>query len=316
MGKWLDQLIWDFASRMPLDSPFSLPGFVNGIIIVILVGLVCGSVGGLVVGNRMAFFSDALAHCAFAGVAFALLIALGIGARGREFMDWIVVIMIVFGVIVGMLIAYVRERTLLANDTVIGVFFAGAIGLGAMMNRAVQGRGFFTLEQFIFGSPLTTTGGDIVAMFALVAVTVLFLFVFYNKLVFTSFNESLARSRQISTRLCQYAFIALLGVIINLCLWTVGALLVNALLIVPAAAASNISRNMRQLFWLSIGLCITAGLSGIWASWELNARASLDVGPGGTIVVVSVLIFALTLLLGPIFGRRVIAPVILPSTKA
>src|SRR5688572_11745825 len=130
MAEWFDQLIRSISDLAPLGSAWSLPGFVNGVIVVTLVGLVCGAVGGLVVGNRMAFFSDALAHCAFAGVALALLIGLGLGARGQEFKDLIVYIMIAFGVIIGLLIAYVREKTFLASDTVIGVFFAGSIGLG------------------------------------------------------------------------------------------------------------------------------------------------------------------------------------------
>src|SRR5437870_5365804 len=87
---------------------------------IILVSFVCGSVGSLVIGNRMSFFSDALAHCAFAGVALGILLAIWSGvaisaldsAQTRHF---ITLVMIGFGIVVGVCIAFVREKTLLSN---------------------------------------------------------------------------------------------------------------------------------------------------------------------------------------------------------
>src|SRR5262245_7150934 len=190
-------------------------------------------VGSIVVGNRLAFFSDALAHCAFAGVAFALMIFLFAvhGFPPGVIKEWTRVIMVAFGVVVGLGIAWVQEKTSLANDTVIGVFFAGAIGLGAVFMKAVSRRSnAFNLENFLFGSPMEATAGDILLLAALAVVTLAFMTWHYNSLVFTSFNSSLARSRQVPIRLSNYLFIALLGVIVNLCLSIVGALLINALL--------------------------------------------------------------------------------------
>src|SRR5262249_43525958 len=133
LSEWLDRGIDAFTRLFPPLTFFSLPWNVRGTLAVLLVSLVCGAVGSLVVGNRMAFFSDALAHCAFAGVALGFLLALGFGAHDpAAFSHWVTPVMVAFGVVVGLSIAYVRERTSLANDTVIGVFFAGAIGLGAV----------------------------------------------------------------------------------------------------------------------------------------------------------------------------------------
>src|SRR5947209_16433180 len=89
---------------------------VNGLLAVLLVSLICGAIGSLVVGNRMAFFSDALAHTAFAGVALGLLLGLATGAMGGQFTLWITLVMVAFGVVVGLLIALVREKTGQAND--------------------------------------------------------------------------------------------------------------------------------------------------------------------------------------------------------
>jgi zinc transport system permease protein len=302
-----------FARLWPEYSWPSFPMNVRAALAILMVALVCGAVSSLVVGNRMAFFSDALAHCAFAGVALGFLVALATGLAGGDYKgykDWITLIMIVFGILVGLGIAWVREKTALASDTVIGVFFAGAIGLGAMFMKAISRRGTFSPENFLFGDPTTVSSQDLVYLMGLVLVTLLFLWFFYNSLVFASFNVSLARSRQVRIRLCNYLFIALLGILVNLCLQIVGALLINALLIVPAATAANLSRNMRQLFWFSIVLCLAVGLGGQWLSWEISipdpaSAHPIEFGVSGTIVVLSVLMFFLSMAVGPwLLGRR------------
>jgi zinc transport system permease protein len=271
---------------------------------ILLVGLVCGATGSLVVGNRMSFFSDALAHCAFAGVAIGLLIAMILRTPDGDFKEWILLIMVGFGVIVGLGIAWVKERTALASDTVIGVFFAGAIGLGAVVISAVRGRKGFQLEQFLFGAPLEVRGRELCMLFGLLVITVLVLCWLYNPMVFTSFNASLARSRRVRIRLCNYLFIALLGIIVNLCLQIVGALIINALLIVPAATAANLSRNLRQMFWWSVGLCIGEGVVGQLLNWEINNATGAHFGLSGTIVVLSVMLFFVSMAVGPALKSR------------
>lgn len=306
----LQELITSFSASREPYSFFWLQANVNGMIAIILVALICGMVGSLVVGNRMAFFSDALAHCAFAGVSLGLLIALFCRIPVRDFHDWIQAIMVMFGIAVGLGIAWVREKTSLANDTVIGVFFAGAIGLGALVMKGVAGRSSagFTLENFLFGNPLEATAADLVKLTLLMLVTLAFLVWSYNSLVFTSFNSSLARSRQVPIRLSNYLFIALLGIIVNLCLSIVGALLINALLIVPAATAANLGRNMRQLFWWSVLLCAVLGISGHILSWEIRipdpgSRDPIQFGISGIIVVLSVIAFFISMIVGPYLKR-------------
>src|SRR5262249_33606136 len=161
--------------------------------------------------------------------------------------EWIIAVMVAFGILVGVAIAYVRETTNLANDTVIGVFFAGAIGFGAMLFKALAARRFVNPDAFLFGDPLLVSKWDTIVLFGLAFLTGGVLTWIYNRLVFTSFNQSLARSRQIPVRYCNYVFIVLLALIVNLSVTTVGALLINALLVVPAATANNLARNMRQL---------------------------------------------------------------------
>jgi zinc transport system permease protein len=283
------------------DSFFALHNNVRATLAIIVLSFVCGSLGSLVVGNRMAFFSDALAHIAFAGVAFGLLVALMAGAQSENFRHWITLIMVVFGVTVGLLIAWVQDKSGLPNDTVIGVFFAGALGLGAIFVRTIRGRQLFNLESFLFGDLLQLKTEDLLWLVILALLVLLFLLWFYNALVLASFNPSLARARRLPGRLARYVFVALLGLTVNLCQASVGVLLINGLLIVPAATASNVAGNMRQMFWMSVGLSLTCGLLGEWISWELRvsdpfgSREPLTFGLGGVILVLCVCVFFVSL---------------------
>src|SRR5262249_21514483 len=152
---WIENLVIGFNQWWPDGTFFSFEINVYSALSIFLVALICGAVGSLIVANRMAFFSDALAHCSFAGAAFGLLLGLILGASDESFKQWIMVIMIAFGIVVGLLIAFVQEKSGLPSDTVIGVFFAGAIGLGAIFVKTVGSRKYFNLEAFLFGDPLT-----------------------------------------------------------------------------------------------------------------------------------------------------------------
>jgi zinc transport system permease protein len=309
---WLDRLIVSFCDLFGGNGFFSFPFLVRGLLAVVIVSLICGAIGSLVVGNRMAFFRDALAHCAFAGIALGFLSAYFFGVLGRmeNFYDWALPIMIGFGVLVGLAIAYLRETTSLGSDTVIGVFFAGAMGFGAMLLQGISrvGLRYLSPEEFLFGAVNNVRAEDLKLLFFLGALTALVLAVLYNDLLFTSFNPSLARTRRVRVRLCSYLFIALLAVIINICLLTVGALLINALLVVPAAAAANLCRNLRQMFWATVGLCLAAGAGGHLLAFHVRvpiagAGKTIEFGSGGTIVVLCVLAFFLSLPLRRVLTR-------------
>ena len=303
---WLENAIDAITRQFPPGTFLSMSFNVRGLLAVILVSLVCGAVGSLVVGNRMAFFSDCLAHSAFTGVALGFLIGLGFHIpRGNSFYVWAIpLIMVGFGVCVGLGISFVRDRTGLASDTVIGVFFAGAIGFGAVFFKSLSRLGYFNLEAFLFGDPVYASEAELVLLLLLSVATIAVLLWMYNRLVFTSFNPSLARSRNIPVRLCNYLFIALLALIVNLCLFTVGTLLINAMLIVPAATASNFSRNMRQMFWMTTLLSLFVSIVGHVLSWEVGIRLNFEVGIAGTIVVLSVVLFFVSMVLGPVVRGR------------
>jgi zinc transport system permease protein len=303
---WLARLITRFTELWPEGSFFYYHFNVQALLALVLVSLSCGAVGSLVVGSRMAFFSDALAHCAFAGVSvgFVFCEVLFTSVNRNNFWQWVTPIMVAFGMLVGYGIAFVRLRTGLASDTVIGVFFSGAIGLAAVLRNLMKSRDLFSLEDFLFGNPLLVSASDLVYLGLLVLLTFFVLAALYNPLLLTGFNSSLALSRRTPVALSHYLFVILLALIVNLCLRYVGALLINALLIVPAATAINCSRNLRQLFHCTWILCLFVSLSGLSIYWVAERQARISLGISGTIILLSVFLFIGSLLVGPWLRRR------------
>ena len=291
---WLDHVLGRLADAFGVSTFTLYP-----VLAVVLLGLTCGLVGSLVVGNRMAFFSDAMAHTAFAGVAVSLLtVVLLSGARSREamtpYVPYVPFGAAAFGIAVGLGIAAVRDRSGLTNDTVIGVFFALAVGVGAMLMPPLSRVAPFSQEQFLFGGLSSVGAADLMALAGLLVVTLVVVWRRSNALSLASFNPSLARSRGLPVKADGYLFIALLAVVVNLAVSTVGALLINALLVVPAAAAANLGRNLRQVFWLTLVGSVGSGLVGLLVSQTLQLRLVGErhsFGPSGTTVVVCVLWF-------------------------
>jgi zinc transport system permease protein len=300
----IDRWIRSIAESAPPDTFFNWEWNIYALIALFFVALICGSTGSLVVGARMAFFSDALAHSAFAGVSIGfVLVTTFLAADDRSFWTSVTPVMLAFGMMVGFGIAWAREKTGLASDTIIGVFFAGSTGLAAMVQQVNQERKLFALEQFLFGNPLGVGSGDLVSLAVLALITGGMLMLLYNPLLLGGFNPSLARSRRLPHRLASYAFIVLLALVVNLTVRTVGVLLINALLVVPAAAAINLGRDLREVFWLSVGLCLVSSLGGLFLCWEVETRLNVRLGIPGTIVLLSVALFALSAVIGPYLKR-------------
>jgi zinc transport system permease protein len=298
-AEWLDQAI-DVIRTLPVwpdESFLTHHNNLRGLLATLVVCFICGAMGSLVVGNRMAFFSDALAHCAFAGVGLGLLICILADTPDHLVRQQITLIMVGFGITIGLLIAFVRDQTGLASDTVIGVFYAGSIGLGAVITSMAKRRRFFSIEDFIFGNPTSVQSWEVVLLIGLAIGTAIFLAVMYNWLVLASASPSLALSRQVPVRLCRYLFIVLLALMVNLSQQITGTLLINGLLIVPAAAAANLANNLRQMFWYSIAIALFVGFAGDVLSWEISVRY-VSIGISGTIIVLSVTVFVMSILLG------------------
>src|SRR4051812_39038849 len=162
---WLDRLLFWVSQQMPAGTQFGSINSLRAFVALLLACLACGAVGSLVVGGRMAFFSDALAHGSFASVSigYVIFITMVVHQPGDEqgFWEWVTPVMVGFGMLFGYGIAAVRQRTGLSSDTVIGVFFASSQGLAATLRNVLQSRRLFSMEVFLFGDPLLARAQDV-----------------------------------------------------------------------------------------------------------------------------------------------------------
>lgn len=275
--------------------------YFNAYCAIALTCTITGILGAFIVGNRLAFFSDALAHCAFTGIALGLMFALlQQGITGQALEDrFVPLIMMIVGIGFALGIVYIREQTALPSDTIIAVFFAGAVGFGVMLLAGLRRFTSIDPDQYLFGNPLFVNSLDLIALLIVLCILLVSM-QWFNPFLLSNFSASLAHSRQIKTRLLQYIFVVLIALAVNVSIRAVGVLLINAMLLVPAATAANLARNIRQLFWFTLWLSLVMGLSGLWLSDNLkvpvpNSREPLQFGPSGLIVVLSVILFFLSI---------------------
>ncbi len=269
---------------------------VRAVLALLLVAVACGAVGSLVIGNRMAFFSDAMAHTAMAGVTLAVLVVVVFAnATGGGGLDayrlFIPLVMAGFGAAIGVAMTAIQERTALSTDTVIGVFFALALGFAGLLLPALQAKARIPLEEILFGQLLLLDDTRLLLLFGMAVVTLLFIGTGYNGLLLGSFNPSLANSRGVGVRQNNYLFVILLAVVVNLSVYAVGVLLINALLVVPAAAAANVSRNLRRMFWFTLVGCV--GCASVGYAFSASTvialgPVELSPGPSGAVVLTCV----------------------------
>lgn len=248
----------------------------NALLAVLLLAPLFGLAGTMVINNRMSYYSDALGHSALAGIALGTIF----GLRDPLFS------MIMFGVLFGMGISTVKNKARSSTDTIIGVFASSAVALGiALLSRR---GGFARYSTFLVGDVLAIRPSDIGMLLIVLLILLLFWSLLFNQLLVLSVNSSLARSKGIKTRLVENLFMILIAVLVMVSIKWIGTLLINSLLILPASAARNLARNVRQYHGLSVVFSLLAAISGLILSFYFDTAA------GATIVLCSAIVFALT----------------------
>lgn len=275
---WLASL----ARAGVLPRAFEYPFITRGLVAVTLLAPLLGGISHLVVARRMAFFSSVIGHGALTGLTLGLLL----GAPTDT--PWIG--MLGFCLMLGIGISYVKRRSPLSPDTLIGVFMALTLGLGVcLLVAATKTFNIHQIEGLMFGSLLTVTDVDLLL---LVGASVLVGGVIawrYNALLLDSVDGRLASTAKVDTAFVEYLFVALLTAAIVVSLKIVGALLVEALVVVPAAAARNVARTTRQYWLVSIAIAFVAGVGGIFVS------SAWAVPTGGAVVLALAAAFFVTL---------------------
>lgn len=249
----------------------------NALLAVIVMAPLFGLLSTMIVTGKMSFFSDALGHSGFTGIAIGVLCGAALPIW------WAVGLAVAFA----LLFSFVRSRSSQSADTIIGVFSSTAVALGIFI--ATMGGGSFTkFNKYLIGDILSVTPGEIGAL-ALVLLAVAALWVLCsNQLILTAIHPQLASSRGVKTARNETFFTVVIAVVVTLAMSWVGLMVINSLLVLPAASARNVAKNVRQYHLFSVLGALLASVAGLILAYYLGCSA------GATIALLLALFFAVT----------------------
>ena len=248
----------------------------NAFLAILLVSPIFAIIGTMIVNKKMAFFSDALGHSALTGIAIGMLLG----------MTNINISMIIFAVIFALLLNFIKSKTTYGADTIISVFSSIAIALGLAI--LAQSGSFNKYSSYLVGDILSISESEILYLFVAFILTFIFWFYLFNKINAVSLNSTLAKSKGINVKAMENIFAILIAVMVMISIRWVGILLINSLIILPAASSRNISMNMRSYHLFSIIFVLFSGISGLIISYYTN----IPTGP--MIVIISGIIYFIT----------------------
>ncbi len=277
MNFWYWLLSW-----LPFEwaAPDTMLFMKNALLAVLVVTPLFGLLSTMVVESRMAFFSDALGHSAFTGMAIGALCG-----RAQP-----VVAAVLFSVVIALLFTLVRQKTHMASDTAISVFSSAAVALGIFLST-LGGQSFTKFNNLLIGDILSVAPGEI-GLLALILLGLLVLWITsFNQMMLSSVHQALADSRGIRVVWKNFLFTAAIAVVVTITMTWVGLLVINALLVLPGAAARNVARNLPQYHLVSVLGGVVCGIGGLMVSYYLGTST------GASITLLLALWFFLTLLL-------------------
>ena len=249
----------------------------NALLALLLITPLFGLLGTMAVDNKMAFFSDALGHSALTGIAIGVLL----GWENQ------MAAMLIFGLLWAVLITFVKHHSKMSADTIISVFSSTSIALGLVVLS--RGGAFAKYSSVLVGDVLSITQADLAYLLLALIATALCWLLLFNPLMITSVNAPLASSRGIRSALTEYAFTMLVAVAVMVSIRWVGVMLINSLLILPAAASRNVARNAAGYMRLSVIISMVCGVCGLILSYYLDTSA------GAAVVLLCALVYFATL---------------------
>lgn len=282
----LRELVFGLQQAGYLPEMFRYGFLTNALVAALIVGPLLGALGPLVVVKRLAFFSEAVGHGALTGVALGILL----GEPATQPLAALFAFCVVFAI----LLHWIKSRTQIPYDALVGVFLAFAIALGASLLLYVAKKvNVHILENVLFGSILTVKDQDLLVMLLLAIVCIALMLFSGNRALISSLAPDLAKVRGIQVRFFDYVFVLLIALITVASVKIIGSILVGALLLVPAVSARMISRTGREFFWLSIVFATLSCLLGIL----LPMAGALPIPSGAAIVLVASFGFVVSLVI-------------------
>ena len=280
----------NLAEQGDIPSSFKYGFVINAMICALLIGPILGGIGTMVVTKKMAFFSEAVGHAAMTGIAVGVLLGEPFSAP--------YISLFTYCILFGLIINYTKNRTKMASDTLIGVFLAMSIALGGSLLIYVSAKvNSHALESILFGSILTVNDTDIYILVVSAIIIGCVLIPYLNKMLLASFNPSLAIVRGVNVKLIEYIFIVIVTVITIASVKIIGSILVEALLLIPAAAAKNLSKSIKSFVSYSVIFALISCLLGVY----LPIHFDISIPSGGAIIMISSFIFIATTIIKMLF---------------
>ena len=248
-------------------EPGSMFFMKNALLAILIISPLFGLLSTMVVGKKMSFFSDALGHSAFTGMAIGTLVSATIDEL------WCAVI---FAVVFALLFTWVRRKTNLASDTVIGVFSSTAMALGIFIST-LNGGSFTKFNVLLIGDILSVEPAKIGLLALILMLVIVLWLVSFNQMMLSSIHPALADSRGVNVFLEEALFSVAVAIVVTISMTWVGLLVINSLLVLPGAAARNLARNIRQYHLYSLIFAIVSGIAGLMLSYYLGSSAGASI---------------------------------------
>ena len=285
------KIIEGWATAGFLPSIFEHTFMVRGLLAALIIGPLLGAMGTVVVTKKLSFFTQTIGNAAMSGVAIGLMFG--------EPVDGTYAGLYGFCLIIALLMTFVKNRSRLSNDTIIGVVLAQVLGIGIIMMIVVTSQfNIHQVEGILFGSLITLNDMDLITLSAASLLVGIFFSLNFNRVMLGGFNPILAKARGLSPVFLEYVFVTLMTIVVVASLKLIGALLVLVLVVVPAAGAQNIVRNLRQFVWVSMLFSTISTTLGLLLS------GLLPIPSGAVIVLVSSVLFYGSLMLRPLLSGK------------
>ena len=247
-------------------EPGSMYFMKNALLAILIISPLFGLLSTMVVTKRMSFYSDALGHSAFTGMAIGTLCGLAEPMAGA----------VIFAILFALLFTVVRRRTNMASDTVIGVFSSTAVALGIFVST-LGGQSFTKFNSLLIGDILSVEPSRIGVLAVILILTVVLWVFSLNRMMLSAVHPALADSRGIDLFWQEALFSCAIAVVVTLSMTWVGLLVINSLLVLPGAAARNLARNMRQYHLISILSAVVCGIAGLMTSYYVGSSAGASI---------------------------------------
>ncbi|HDC9493260.1 TPA: metal ABC transporter permease [Staphylococcus aureus] len=251
----------------------------------IIVGIVCGTVGSLIVLRGLSLMGDAMSHAVLPGVALSFLfgIPMIVGA-------------LITGMIASIFIGYITSSSKTKPDAAIGISFTAFLASGIIIISLINTT--TDLYHILFGNLLAITNSAFLTTIVIGSIVLILIIIFYRPLMISTFDPTFSRMSGLNTTLLHYFVMLLLSLVTVASIQTVGIILVVALLITPASTAFLISKKLYSMMIIASLISVISSIVGLYYSYIYNIPS------GATIVLCTFVIYIITLFFTKFTNRK------------